>query len=121
MEGVAFAIRAHVEELGAASTPATEMRVSGRPASLRTWNHIKADVLGIPVLGTSRRRNDVGGGDAGRDRRRHLLGCQIRDCDRVPSRPADRAPDIANHDQYTTLYDHYRTVVASATLHGGEG
>ena len=28
-------------------------------------------------------------------------------------------PDPANHDQYTTLYERYRTVVASATLHGG--
>jgi hypothetical protein len=28
-------------------------------------------------------------------------------------------PELANHDRYTTLYEHYRTVVTSATLHGG--
>jgi sugar (pentulose or hexulose) kinase len=28
-------------------------------------------------------------------------------------------PDMANHDRYTPLYEHYRTVVASSTLHGG--
>jgi hypothetical protein len=30
-------------------------------------------------------------------------------------------PDLANHDHYTMLYEHYRSVVASATLHGGAG
>ena len=120
MEGVAFAIRAHVEELGAASTPATEMRVSGRPASLRTWNHIKADVLGIPVSHVA--------GDATTSGVAMLAGIGVgiysdaKSAIAIACRPDPPIePDIANHDQYTTLYDHYRAVVASATLHGGEG
>lgn len=118
MEGVAFAIRAHVEGLGAASTPATEMRVSGRPASLRTWNHIKADVLGIPVARVA--------GDATTSGVAMLAGIGVgiypdaQSAIAIACRPDPPIePDLANHDRYTTLYEHYRTVVASATLHGG--
>jgi sugar (pentulose or hexulose) kinase len=50
MEGVAFGMRALLEVLGRGREPAAELRVSGRAAGLRTWNQIKADVLGVPVL-----------------------------------------------------------------------
>ncbi len=118
LEGVAFAIRAHVERLGMASTPATEMRVSGRPASLQTWNRIKADVLGIPVLRVR--------GDATTAGVAMLAGLGIGiypDAELAiatacrPDAPIE--PDLANHDRYTAVYERYRAVVASTTLHAG--
>ncbi len=118
MEGVAFAIRAHVDSLGESTTPATEMRVSGRPASLRTWNHIKADVLGIPVSRVA--------GDATTSGVAMLAGIGVgiypdaASAIAVACRPEPAIePDMANYDRYTQLYEQYRTVVASATLHGG--
>ncbi len=117
-EGVAFAIRAHVEELGKASTPATEMRVSGRPASLRTWNHIKADVLGIPVARVP--------GDATTSGVAMLAGLGVGiypDADSAIAaacRPEPQIqPDPANHDRYEAVYARYRSVVASVALHAG--
>ena len=120
MEGVAFAIRAHVEGLGAASTPATEMRVSGRPASLRTWNHIKADVLGIPVSRVA--------GDATTSGVAMLAGIGVgiypdaaaAIADRVPARSADRArygQSRQIHDRSTSTTDDRRL----GTLHAGIG
>ena len=50
MEGIAFGIRERLETLGRASTPATELRVSGKKAGLAVWNQIKADVTGLPVV-----------------------------------------------------------------------
>ena len=118
MEGVAFAIRAHVERLARASTPAGEMRVSGRPASLRTWNHIKADVLGIPVLRVP--------GDATTSGVAMLAGLGVGVYPDVESavatacRPdAPIEPDPANHDRYDAIYERYQAVVASSTLHAG--
>ena len=108
LEGVAFAIRAHVEALGAASTPATEMRVSGRPASLRTWNHIKADVLGIPVSRVPGDATTSGVAMLAGTRRRHLPGCEIGDCDRLPSRRRRSSQILPITTRYTTLYEHYR-------------
>jgi sugar (pentulose or hexulose) kinase len=43
-------MRVLLEALGRGREPAAELRVSGRAAGLRTWNQIKADVLGVPVL-----------------------------------------------------------------------
>jgi xylulokinase len=116
LEGVAFAIRAHVEGLGRASTPVTEMRVSGRPASLRTWNQIKADVLGIPVLRVP--------GDATTSGVAMLAGLGVgvyRDPESaiaIACRPeAPVEPDPANRDRYSAVYEHYREIVSSRTLH----
>ncbi|MFN8629727.1 MAG: FGGY-family carbohydrate kinase [Chloroflexota bacterium] len=50
LEGVAYAIRAQLELLRDAGAPVDELRVSGGDARLATWNQIKADVLGMPVL-----------------------------------------------------------------------
>jgi xylulokinase len=118
LEGVAFAIRAHVEGLGRASTPATEMRVSGRAASLQTWNQIKADVLGIPVRRVP--------GDATTAGVAMLAGLGVgvypdpESAVAIACRPdAPAHPDPANHDRYASIYEHYRTVVASSTLHTG--
>jgi sugar (pentulose or hexulose) kinase len=115
LEGVAFGIRAHLESLGRASTPVTELRVSGRPASLQTWGQIKADVLGIPV---SRVPGDATGAGvallAG-------LGVGLYSSPEVAMATACRRdspiePDAANHERYQAIYEHYREVVVSATL-----
>ncbi len=115
LEGVAFGIRAHLEALGRASTPVTELRVSGRPASLQAWGQIKADVLGIPV---SRVPGDATGAGvallAG-------LGVGLYSSPTVAMATACRRdspiePNTANHERYQGIYEHYREVVASATL-----
>jgi xylulokinase len=114
-EGVAFGIRAHLEAIGRASTPVTELRVSGRPASLRTWNRIKADVLGIPVSRVP--------GDATSAGVALLAGLGVgvytspeaamaTACKRDPL----IEPDAAAHDRYEALYAHYREVVGSPLL-----
>ncbi|MGA8523803.1 MAG: FGGY family carbohydrate kinase [Candidatus Dormiibacterota bacterium] len=120
LEGVAFAIRVHVEGLGAASTPATEMRVSGRPASMRVWNQIKADVLGIPVLRIP--------GDATTSGVAMLAGLGVgiyadpAQAVTIACRPeVPIEPDPANHDRYASIYDRYRAAVSSSTLHSGAG
>ena len=50
MEGVAFAIADQLELLREGGAPVTELRISGGDSRLGSWNRIKADVLGIPVL-----------------------------------------------------------------------
>ena len=50
LEGVAFAIRDQLELLIGAGTPVSELRVSGGDSRLASWNRIKADVIGIPVV-----------------------------------------------------------------------
>jgi sugar (pentulose or hexulose) kinase len=120
LEGVAFAIRAHVDRLERASTPATEMRVSGRAASLHTWNRIKADVLGIPVARVP--------GDATTSGVAMLAGLGVgiypnpESAIAIACKPEPAIePDLANHDRYGAIFDQYRELVASATLHGGAG
>jgi xylulokinase len=111
-EGVAFGIRAHLETLGRASTPATELRVSGRSADLRTWNRIKADVLGIPVI---RIPSDAAAAGVAM-----LAGVGVG----VYKDPADAVatacrtdapvePDAANHDRYEEFYERYRAAIDS--------
>jgi xylulokinase len=115
LEGVAFGIRAHLEALGHASTPVTELRVSGRPASLHTWNRIKADVLGIPV---SRVPGDATSAGvallAG-------LGVGVYASPEAAMATACRRdpliePDAAAHGRYEALYAHYREVIGSPLL-----
>jgi xylulokinase len=50
LEGVAYAIRGQLELLRGAGAPVEELRVSGGDARLATWNQIKADVTGLPVV-----------------------------------------------------------------------
>jgi xylulokinase len=115
MEGIAFAIRAHLETLGHASTPATELRVSGRPANLLTWNQIKADVLGIPVVRVP--------GDATAAGVAMLAGLGVgvyRDPEaalaaRLLDEPVQ--PNAENHERYEAIYERYRAAVASPSSH----
>ncbi len=50
MEGVAFAIRDQLGLLTQGGARVTELRVSGGDTRLASWNRIKADVLGLPVV-----------------------------------------------------------------------
>jgi xylulokinase len=50
MEGVAFAIHDQLALLRGGGVKVTELRVSGGDARLTSWNRIKADVLGLPVV-----------------------------------------------------------------------
>jgi sugar (pentulose or hexulose) kinase len=50
LEGVAFAIRDQLELLTGAGAQVSELRVSGGDTRLTTWNQIKADVIGVPVV-----------------------------------------------------------------------
>ncbi|HEX9634415.1 MAG TPA: FGGY family carbohydrate kinase [Candidatus Limnocylindria bacterium] len=50
LEGVAFAIRDQLALLTAGGARVTELRVSGGDTRLATWNRIKADVIGVPVV-----------------------------------------------------------------------
>jgi sugar (pentulose or hexulose) kinase len=50
LEGVAFAIRDQLGLITAAGPRVTELRVSGGDTRLASWNRIKADVIGIPVV-----------------------------------------------------------------------
>lgn len=50
LEASAFAIRHVAEPILAAGAAVQEMRVCGGPARSETWNQVKADVTGFPVL-----------------------------------------------------------------------
>ncbi|MEA2651939.1 MAG: xylulokinase [Chloroflexota bacterium] len=50
MEGVAFAIRDQLDLIKGGGAEVTELRVSGGDTRLATWNRIKADVIGVPVV-----------------------------------------------------------------------
>jgi xylulokinase len=116
MEGVACGVRTRLDTLGRASTPATELRVSGGGAAMRIWNQIKADVTGIPVVHVAGDSTAAGAAMlAG-------LGAGIyRDAAEAVAqgyRPADRAePDPANRALYDDLYERYQLLVSSAIAH----
>jgi xylulokinase len=116
MEGVACGVRARLSTLGRASTPATELRVSGGGAAMRVWNQIKADVTGIPVVHVAGDSTAAGAAMlAG-------LGAGIyRDPAEAVAqgyRPARRAdPDPSNRALYDDLYERYQILVSSAVVH----
>jgi sugar (pentulose or hexulose) kinase len=49
LEGVAFAIRQHLETMAIAGAPVRAIHASGGGAQSALWNQIKADVAGLPV------------------------------------------------------------------------
>jgi sugar (pentulose or hexulose) kinase len=118
LEGVAFGIRARVETLGLAGSPATELRISGGNSRIATWNRIKADVLGIPVVRVP--------GDATSAGAALLAGVGVgayRDATEavaVAGRPEPPiAPDPVAHARYDELYLAYRELLASRAIHVG--
>jgi len=120
LEGVAYGIRAKVEILGAAGSSATELRVSGGDTRIGTWNQIKADVLGIPVVSVA--------GDATAAGAALLAGLGVgvyQDAAEAVAvaGQAGRAiePNPAARGRYDDLYPAYRRLVASRAIHvGGE-
>ena len=121
MEGVAFGMRALLEVLGRGREPAAELRVSGRAAGLRTWNQIKADVLGVPVLrvpGDATAAGvamlaGIGAGVYSGPGQAVAAACH-------PAEPV--LPDPARAERYDGLYQRYRAVLASdlARIHTPE-
>ena len=94
-----------------------ELRVSGQAAGLRTWNQIKADVLGIPVLRIP--------GDATAAGVAMLAGLGVgayaspAEAVAAACRPAEPVlPDAARQARYDALYDRYRDVLASRLARG---
>ncbi len=80
--------------------------------SLRSWNQIKADVLGIPVIQVP--------GDATAVGITMLAGLGVGvyrspgEAVAAACHPAEPVlPDHANQDRYHALYERYRAVVAS--------
>jgi sugar (pentulose or hexulose) kinase len=117
LEGVAFGLRARLEALGRDREPVAELRVSGQAASLRTWNQIKADVLGVPVLRIP--------GDATAAGVAMLAGLGIgaypspEAATAAACHPAEvTAPDAVRHARYDALYERYREVLASRLARG---
>jgi sugar (pentulose or hexulose) kinase len=115
LEGIAFGIRARLETLGRASAPLTELRVSGGGAALDAWNHIKADVLGVPVIRVS--------GDATAAGAAMLAGIGTgvyRDAAEATAagyRPGLRVdPDARNRERYDEIYARYRALVGSPVV-----
>jgi xylulokinase len=116
MEGVAFGVRARLDTLGRASTPATELRVSGGGAGMETWNQIKADVTGIPVVRVAGDSTAAGaamlaglGAGIYHDPAEAVAGGY---------RPAGAAePDPANRGLYDDLYQRYQVLVSSSVVH----
>lgn len=115
MEGIAFGVRARLENLGHASVPATELRVSGGGAGLAAWNQIKADVTGVPVVRVA--------GDSTAAGAAMLAGLGVglyRDpADAVAAgyRPAGRyEPHPVNRDLYDELYQRYRHLIGSRVV-----
>ena len=50
LESVAFAIRDQLSLIESGGASVTELRISGGDSRLATWNRIKADVIGVPVV-----------------------------------------------------------------------
>ena len=66
-------------------------------------------MLGIPVLRVPGDATTVRRGDARRTRRRHLP--DARSAVAIACRPdAPIEPDLANHDRYASIYEHYRAI-----------
>ncbi len=115
MEGIAFGIRMHLDALGEASTPVTELRGSGRAADLHTLNQVKADVLGIPVVRVP--------GDAASAGVAMLAGLGVgvyRDAADATALAVHSGcvfePHALDHQRYQTLFDRYRQLVASPAV-----
>jgi xylulokinase len=112
MEGVALGMRALLDVLGRDGTAASELRVSGQAANLRSWNQVKADVLGIPVRRVP--------GDATTAGVAMLAGLGVgayASADEAvaaachPAKPV--WPDPASRAVYEALYERYLAVLAS--------
>jgi len=112
LEGVAFGMRALLEALGRGRDPVAELRVSGQAAGLRSWNQIKADVLGVPVLRVP--------GDATAAGVAMLAGVGVgaypgpEEAVAAACHPEEPVlPTPGSTERYDALYRRYRAVLAS--------
>jgi xylulokinase len=113
LEGVAFAIRDQLALLEAGGVRVTELRISGGDTRLATWNRIKADVIGVPVVTVP--------GDAAVGGVAMLAGIgagiyrdaadAIRRCARLDQ---PLGPDPAAHAHYDEAFEAWRNLAASA-------
>ena len=118
MEGVAFGIRARLATLGRASTPATELRVSGGGAAMAVWNQIKADVTGIPVVRVAGDSTAAGAAMlAGLGAGIYRDPAEAVACGYRPARRAE--PDPAHRAVYDDLYERYQSLVSSPVVRPG--
>jgi xylulokinase len=60
LEGVAFAIREHLDTMAVAGAPVQALHVSGGGARVALWNQIKADVTGLPVVAVASDATSLG-------------------------------------------------------------
>jgi xylulokinase len=112
LEGVAFGMRVLLDTLSRGRDPVAELRVSGRAAGLRSWNQIKADVLGVPVVrvpGDATAAGvamlaGIGVGAYGGPGEAAAAACH-------PLEPV--LPSRASTERYDALYLRYQAVLAS--------
>jgi sugar (pentulose or hexulose) kinase len=112
LEGVAFGMRVLLGVLSRGREPVTELRVSGQAAGLRSWNQIKADVLGVPVRRVP--------GDATAAGVAMLAGIGVgaysgpEEAVAATCHPREPVlPDPVSAERYDALYQRYRAVLAS--------
>lgn len=115
LEGVACEIREQIDLVRSGGARVDELRVSGGDARLTTWNRIKADVTGLPVVAIP--------GDAAVTGVAMLAGIgagvyrdvadAVRRC--VHADPAVE-PDARRRARYDDLYRAYRTLIESAVV-----
>lgn len=114
LEGTVFAMRRQLELLRRAGTPVDELRVSGGDTRLATWNRIKADVLGVPVVRVPGDAASIGvamlaglGAGVYRDLDEAIARC-VRLEDRIE-------PDKRTFDRYAAAYAAY-CILADAAV-----
>lgn len=120
LEGSALEMSLQLDLLRGAGTPVTELRVSGGDARLTTWNQVKADVLGVPVLTIA--------GDAAVTGVAMLAGVgsgvyrdvdeAIRRCVRVAEQ---REPNATAAAAYREIVPQYRELVDAAAVRRADG
>ena len=115
MEGVAFNIRAQLDLIRAGGAFVTELRVSGGDARLASWNRIKADIIGVPVVPVP--------GDAAVGGVAMLAGLgsglyeDVADAIRRCVRPASPIePDPTTRGQYDERFGAWQTLAAAVVV-----
>lgn len=115
LEGVAFAMRDQLGLLTRGGASVTELRVSGGDTRLTTWNRVKADVTGCPVVTIP--------GDATVTGVAMLAGIGsgvYRDLDEAIERCVHPEPPIEPDPRVAAAYDErfraYRELVASTAV-----
>jgi xylulokinase len=118
LEAAAFALRHVAEPIVSAGLAVAEMRVAGGPARSETWNRIKADVTGFPVVVPAIRETAMVG--AGLLARAALDGAAIAELaatwvhvdHRLEPDPANRAVYDEAYRRYVALYPTLSAVAA---------